>query len=247
MSCVTFGNAVDPRTDLELLRRNLPSKEYEEQIKSFRRYIFKRESWILQESQFLAFIGDVLNGSNEDNRVKLLRLLAHCAVRPDILSVFTDKEARLVKYVDANFERNSVEEQKSVSLLLCQMSSHESGRNFLLYQSPWLTGEGAKKCNSRMTANVAKISVQSLNPALRSFGLGLLHNISLKNESENCGEVLQAHFDLKRDLASFLQEFRDKRAKSLDEKDDKICQKALENFLRPTTTSNTADFDTNGT
>ena len=247
MTSVTFNNAVDPRTDLELLRRNLPLNEYEEQIKSFRNYIFKNESWILQETKFLSFISYILNDSNEDNRVKLLRLLAHCAVKADIMSIFTDKEMRLVKYIDANFERNSVEEQKSVCLLLCQMSSHSSGRNFLLYQSPWVNEEGAKKCNSQMTAKVAKISTESLNPALRSFGIGLLHNISLKNESENCGEVLQAHFDLKRDLASFLEEFKLKRAKSISENDGKICEKALENFLRPTTTSNTADFDTNGT
>ena len=92
--------------------------------------------------------------------------------------------------------------------------------------------------NAEITAKVAKISTKSLNPALKSFGLGLIHNLGLKNYSENCGEVLQAYFELKKDLLVFLTEFQEsKQGRNLAEKEAKICQKAIDNLKRPVDTA----------
>ena len=107
MSAVTFNNAVEPRSDLELLRRSLESRHkgrFEPQIKSLRSYVFNKDgSWLLQDAQFVEFVREVISEAEViDDKVKLVRILAFCANRPDLVSMFTadSKDMRILKVSD---------------------------------------------------------------------------------------------------------------------------------------------------
>ena len=247
MAFVTFPEAVEPRSELELLRRGLLKVEdedqrrlFEEQIKSLRGYVFrKHDCWVLQHADFAVFVDDVLRKRGSECRIKLLRLLAHCATRRDFTALFASAERKktLFEFFSDVFEGKigGVEEEKASALLLCHVASHADGRNVLLYLSPWtMSAESSTTCNAEISLKAASASLSSLNPMLRSFGVGLAHNLSLKldDEDKTCGEVLKQYFRLKRDFVSLLNNVLVKHRESgfLSAKDAELCEKAVVNF-----------------
>ena len=87
-----------------------------------REYIIKGEdSWIL-DTKLVNFIGALLEhrSLNPDIRAKLVRLLAAGALRDDFWSFLQmdRKDRHLMKYPH-DFENLTVEEQKAVTLFLC--------------------------------------------------------------------------------------------------------------------------------
>ena len=87
-----------------------------------REYVIKGEdSWIL-DTKLVNFIGALLEhrSLNPDIRAKLVRLLAAGALREDFWSFLQmDRKDRHLMKFPQDFENLTVEEQKAVTLFLC--------------------------------------------------------------------------------------------------------------------------------
>ncbi len=214
---MTFAQQIDPRSEVELLRRSLEGSgngQQLENLKNFRSYVFGREdAWVLS-STALPLIKDVLvppaqNGPEGTDRVRLMRVFAHCALKEEFCGLLsTDrKDNGLMCYI-SRFPSMSVEEQKAVALYLCHTSSHASGRQALLYFSSWSDSGGRMLNNAHITTSAAKECLQSYNPCLRDYGIALIFNLSLKfssGEQKTCFELLRSAEELVEDLVNFLQ------------------------------------------
>ena len=92
------------------------------QLPIIREYVIKGEdSWIL-DTKLVNFIGALLEhrSLNPDIRAKLVRLLAAGALRDDFWSFLQmDRKDRYLMKYPQDFENLTVEEQKAVTLFLC--------------------------------------------------------------------------------------------------------------------------------
>ena len=245
---VSYPNAVDARSEFQLLQRSLTKEsqeEYKDVLASFRSYVFNKEgSWAL-DAQLLRFIDAVLNGGAADpkNKVRLLRLLATCSVRQDFQVLLSnDRKTMVLLNYAARFSALPADEQTAAGLLLCNISSQHLGRSWLLYISKWRNSAGEETSNAEISSAVARCSAQSYNPALKKYAVGLIFNLSLKDvegyrEIENDasaatqnfeGSVLRATEQVTDELKQVLSSLLEKT--SLDEESRQLCQAAMDKF-----------------
>jgi hypothetical protein len=246
---VSYPKAVDARSEFQLLQRNLSQEsqaEFKDVLANFRSYVFNKEgSWSL-DAVLIRFIDSVLNESRDSkNKIRLLRLLATCSVRPDFQVLLSNdrKKMVLLNYA-ARISVLPADEQTAISLLLCNISSQHLGRSWLLYISKWPTSlaDDAETCNAEISTAVARNSVQSYNPALKKYGVGLIFNLSLKDvegyreiEKNSIvsthaleGSVLKANQQVTRELKAVLAALLEKT--NLDEEARILCQAAMDKF-----------------
>ena len=118
-SVITFPDTVNSRTDFETLSRLLEAMGLDKADKQClsdlrEEYVIKGgDSWVLEvlDTKLVNFIGALPEhrSLNPDIRAKLVRLLAAGPLRED---------RHLMKYTQV-FENLTVEEQKAVTLFLC--------------------------------------------------------------------------------------------------------------------------------
>lgn len=235
---VTFPEAVDARCEIELLMRSLDAsggQGFGDQLKSFRRYVFQRDaSWVL-DADFVDVSAAILEGERKDDKVRLLRLFAYCSTRRDFSSLYAnDRKVMTIMNYLRRFATLDVEEQKAAALFMCHASSHDRGRDYLLYLSGWVDSDGRETCNADITADAAVAAIKSPNPTLRSYGVALIHNLSLKESFRRYQEnedVLRGH---KRLADLFVDELRkaSSNSKATSTFPSELCQKTLDNFRK---------------
>ena len=163
-----------------------------------REYVIKGEdSWIL-DTKLVNFIGALLEhrSLNPDIRAKLVRLLAAGALRDDFWSFLQmDRKDRHLMKFPQDFENLTVEEQKAVTLFLCNNFSspkvqkkearHKQpkfiiefkGTDWLFYTSTWRLEDNTEVSNIKITSKVASFSLVSYTPSLQDYGSAMIYNI----------------------------------------------------------------------
>ena len=112
------------------------------QLPIVREYVIKGEdSWIM-DTKLVNFIGALLEhrSLNPDIRAKLVRLLAAGALRDDFWSFLQmDRKDRHLMKFPQDFENLTVEEQKAVTLFLCNNFSSPKVQNHSVQSYPLIS------------------------------------------------------------------------------------------------------------
>jgi len=184
---ITFPDTVNSRTDFDTLSRLLEAtgldKADKQCLSDLREYVIKGEdSWIL-DTKLVNFIGALLEhrSLNPDIRAKLVRLLAAGALREDFWSFLQmDRKDRHLMKFPQDFENLTVEEQKAVTLFLCNNFSSPKGTDWLFYTSTWRLEDNTEVSNIKITSKVASFSLVSYTPSLQDYGSAMIYNIAMK-------------------------------------------------------------------
>ena len=89
----------------------------------------------------LKFVGDVLNSSSSETKIRLLRVLAVCALKDTFVTLLHhDRQRRHLMNYANNFSDLSLNEQKAVAIFICNLFSHHQTQSWVLYFSEWAQG-----------------------------------------------------------------------------------------------------------
>ena len=135
---------LDKQTEISMLVKQTKAQWSDEdlkRVKDLQKYTLdKEDSWVLDEA-LLKFVGDVLNSSSSETKVRLLRVLAVCALKESFITFLNqDRQRRHLMNYANNFDKISLNEQKAVAIFICNLFSHVKTQNWALYFSEWAQG-----------------------------------------------------------------------------------------------------------
>ena len=231
VSANSFPSDVDPRTEIELLRRSLhrESPDFVPLLDCFRRYVFQQEgAWVLDAS-FVQMTRTILLQKQVENRTRLLRLFGHCAIRNDFVGLFSCRDKSVLNHVQ-NISTLDSDEQNAILLFLCNFSSHAEGRNILWYLSKWTSVDGSDTCNGRLVSQVAMFGLSSYNAMAKKYSIALIFNLSRKALFQNTVsvEILQEYKDIATELRQRLEPLL--KSKKLTPIQESQCVTAIKNL-----------------
>jgi len=195
---------LDKQTEISMLVKQTKAQWSDEdlkRVKDLQKYTLdKEDSWVLDEA-LLKFVGDVLNSSSSETKVRLLRVLAVCALKESFITFLNqDRQRRHLMNYANNFDKISLNEQKAVAIFICNLFSHVKTQNWALYFSEWAQGASGREkqtdeecienilfedpeitSNARITSKVARICLESLNPSLQDYGSAICYNIATRD------------------------------------------------------------------
>lgn len=184
---------IDPKTELEELVKLVDDKLVEEEkvaLEELHQYLlFGEGSWALGDS-FLMFVGHVLRDPeiSPESRVHLLRSLACCALKDDvILLLHQDRRDHVMMNYAQDIDRHTPEEQQALALFLCNLFENTNASEWLLYISEWEYNKQTVS-NIRITTKAAVHCLLATCPKLQDFGSAIVHNLA-------CKEVKTVVFD----------------------------------------------------
>ena len=146
---VLFEKGVlDKQTEISMLVKQTKAQWSDEdlkRVKDLQKYTLdKEDSWVLDEA-LLRFVGDVLNSSSSETKVRLFRVLAVCALKETFVTfLHQDRQRRHLMNYANNFSDLSLNEQKSVAVFICNLFSHSQTQSWALYFSEWAEGKVLK-------------------------------------------------------------------------------------------------------
>ena len=140
---------LDKQTEISMLVKQTKAQWSDEdlkRVKDLQKYTLdKEDSWVLDEA-LLNFVGDVLNSSSSKTKVRLLRVLAVCALKESFITFLNqDRQRRHLMNYANNFDKVSLNEQKAVAIFICNLFSHVKTQNWALYFSEWAQGSYKSK------------------------------------------------------------------------------------------------------
>ncbi|XP_040570706.1 uncharacterized protein [Lepeophtheirus salmonis] len=178
---VLFPDTANLRVEIELLKQ---CAEFDEEeivhIGDLRRFASgKVDGWVM-DSGIRDFVNVLLSRESLPSqvRVRVLRLLALCALRPEFGNFLAlDRKERVLMNKASSFESlsSSPEEQKALVLLFCNICSSSEGRDWLTYSYEW--GD-SRESNLKVATNLAALSLVSYTPSLQDIGSGLILNLA---------------------------------------------------------------------
>jgi hypothetical protein len=197
---------VDPKVELEELVKLVDDKIVEEEkvaLEELHQYLlFGEGSWALGDG-FLVFVAHILRGPDIslESRVHLLRSLACCALRDDvILLLHQDRKDHVMMNYVQDIDKHPPEEQQALALFLCNLFENPNASEWLLYISEWTFGN-QQLSNIRITTKAAVHCLLAPCPKLQDFGSAIIHNLA-------CKEVKTVVFDdISVELAMALLQF----------------------------------------
>lgn len=121
----------------------------------------------------------------EESKVRVLRILALCALKYNFINFLNlDRKQRSVMKCAKQFDELTINEQKAIATLICNLFSDPKTSSYALYFSEWelKTGNGTidKFTNAQLVVNLALSCLQSHNPSLIHSGAGIVYNISTR-------------------------------------------------------------------
>ena len=148
---------LDKQTEISMLVKQTKAQWSDEdlkRVKDLQKYTLdKEDSWVLDEA-LLNFVGDVLNSSSSETKVRLLRVLAVCALKESFITFLNqDRQRRHLMNYANNFDKVSLNEQKAVAIFICNLFSHVKTQNWALYFSEWAQGSYKSKSLYRIGPN----------------------------------------------------------------------------------------------
>ncbi|KAK7601806.1 hypothetical protein V9T40_009247 [Parthenolecanium corni] len=184
---IVFPNLVNLQEEFDkvigLVDGNIPPAEMQ-YFEELHQYMLEDEgSWALSDG-FLAFIGKLLSDQKfpDELRVRLLKVLAVAALKDDVILILhQDRREHVFMNYANNFDRLSLEEQKSLALFVCNLFENPSSSEWLLYISEWDSGTGSIS-NIRVTTKIAANSLLSENAELQNYGTAIVHNLACKEK-----------------------------------------------------------------
>ncbi|XKL64982.1 hypothetical protein PGB90_005068 [Kerria lacca] len=244
---IVFPNSVILQEEFDkvigLVDGNIPQGDMQF-FEELHQYMLEDEgSWALSDG-FLSFVGKLLNDQNfsPELRVRLLNVLAVAALKEDIILVLhQDRREHVFMNYAYNFDRISIDEQKSLALFIiaylepnvggakesgrmngnifvCNLFENPSSSEWLLYISEWDCGSG-NISNIRVTTKIAENSLLSENEMLQNYGSAIVHNLACKEVFDDVAVEL---------TMAILQFFNSKP----DEEKLFRCMKALAKFIQ---------------
>uniref|UniRef100_A0A1B6D8S0 PPPDE domain-containing protein n=1 Tax=Clastoptera arizonana TaxID=38151 RepID=A0A1B6D8S0_9HEMI len=190
---VVFKEAVDVRIEFDNLVGLIDGKLSQDEMTSLEelhQYMLEDEgSWALGEN-FLLFIGRLLNDKSlpEEVCVHALNVLACAGLKDDVILVLhQDRKDHILMNFAYEIDRLSLNQQKALSLFVCNLFENLSSSEWLLYISEWQYNNSAIS-NIRVTTKVAVNSLLSDDADLRDRGTAIIHNLA-------CKEVKTVVFD----------------------------------------------------
>jgi hypothetical protein len=135
---------LDKQTEISMLVKQTKAQWSDEdlkRVKDLQKYTLdKEDSWVLDEA-LLRFVGDVLNSSSSETKIRLLRVLAVCALKETFVTFLHQDRQRkhLMNYANS-FTDLSVNEQKALAIFMCNLFSHQQTQSWVLYFSEWAQG-----------------------------------------------------------------------------------------------------------
>lgn len=180
---VTF-ELYDARTELKLLQSQLTSDKDKEHAKDLQKFLLQKEqdySWLLDD-QLHSLIASTLSSGSEDGKTRLLRILSLCSLKSSFINFINlDRKTRSIMNYATQFQTLSLNEQKALAVLICNLFSHPQTSNYAIYFSQWTSNQGKLLSNAQIVVDLASHCLSSLNPSLIQYGSGIMFNISLKH------------------------------------------------------------------
>ena len=142
---ILFSNGVlDKQTEISMLVKQTKSQWSDDdlkRVKDLQKYTLdKEDSWVLDEA-LMNFVGDVLNSSSTETKIRLFRVLAVCALKNTFVTfLHHDRQRRHLMNYANNFSELTLNEQKSVALFLVNLFSDPQTQSWVLYFSEWSPG-----------------------------------------------------------------------------------------------------------
>ncbi|XP_077294725.1 uncharacterized protein LOC143917177 isoform X3 [Arctopsyche grandis] len=159
-------------------------------LEELRVYLVEGEgSWALGDN-FLNFIGRLLGDASlpSSTREAVLNTLTCAALRDDvILLLHQDRREHILMNFAFSIDRMELNEQRALSMFVCNMFEHLSPSEWLLYISEW-PHTNQQISNIRVTTKVAVHSLLSEDEKLKDIGSAIVHNLA-------CKEVKTVVFD----------------------------------------------------
>ena len=143
---VLFDKGIlDKQTEISMLMKQTKAQWSDDdlkRVKDLQKYTLdKEDSWVLDEA-LMKFVGDVLNSSSSETKIKLFRVLAVCALKETFVTfLHQDRQRRHVMNYMNNFSDLSLSEQKTVAIFICNLFSHHQTQSWVLYFSEWSEGK----------------------------------------------------------------------------------------------------------
>lgn len=201
-SVILFASSVDKRTEMSMLMQQIKKQWSDQDYKCCRdlqKYVLdKEDAWVL-DRDLLAFVGDVLCSISAETKVRLMRVLAVCALKESFVHfLHQDREKRHLMNYANKFDQLTLDEQKAVGLFICHLFANQQTQNWALYFSEWTAGYGddddssedegdengdppsETTSNARITAKITRMCLQDLNPTLQGYGGAIAHNLALR-------------------------------------------------------------------
>ena len=140
---------LDKQTEISMLMKQTKAQWSDEdlkRVKDLQKYTLdKEDSWVLDEA-LMNFVGDVLNSSSSETKIRLFRVLAVCALKETFVTfLHQDRKMRHVMNYMNKFSFLSLSEQKAVAIFICNLFSHPQTQSWALYFSEW--SEGKNDCS----------------------------------------------------------------------------------------------------
>ena len=142
---VLFDKGVlDKQTEMSMLLKQTKAQWSDsdlKRVKDLQKYTLdKEDSWVLDDA-LLQFVGDVLNSSSFETKIRLFRVLAVCALKDTFVTFLHQDRTRrhLMNYIN-KFSDLSLNEQKAIGIFVCNLFAHPQTQNWVLYFSEWTPG-----------------------------------------------------------------------------------------------------------
>ena len=184
---VVFRESVDKRTEMSMLMQQIKKQWSDDDYKRTRdlqKYALdKEDAWVLDKA-LVDFVGDVLKSISVETKIRLMRVLAVCALKQSFVHfLHQDRERRyLMNYING-FVHLSLDEKKAVGLFICHLFANAQTQNWALYFSDWETDDEddpETTSNARITGKVTRLCLQDLNPTLQSYGGAIVYNLAIR-------------------------------------------------------------------
>ena len=136
---------IDKQTEVSMLIKQTRAQWSDDdlkRVKDLQKYALdKEDAWVLDEA-LIQFVGDVLNSASSEMKIRLLRVLAACALKDTFVTFLHHDRTRrhLMNYAN-KFNDLSLNEQKAIGLFICNLFAHSPTQSWALYFSEWIPGK----------------------------------------------------------------------------------------------------------
>ncbi|KAK9883270.1 hypothetical protein WA026_001453 [Henosepilachna vigintioctopunctata] len=182
---VVFTDLIDVKSEFDALIGLIDGKissEEQRSMEELSQYMLEDEgSWALSDG-FLTFVGRLLQDQafSIEVRIRIMNILAVAALKDDvILLLHQDRKDHFLMNYAFEIDRNSIEEQRALSLFIANMFENLSSSEWLLYISEW-TFKGQQISNIRVTTKVGVHCLLADDAILQDRGSAIIHNLACK-------------------------------------------------------------------
>jgi hypothetical protein len=131
---------IEARTELKLLQDQLQDETQLQSIKDLQKFIVQKDennAWLLDD-RVHNLVTEILSQGCQDAKIRVLRILAVCALRDNFINFLNiDRKVRAIMNFALTFENLSLNEQKALAMMFCNLFSRPQTASYALYFSEW--------------------------------------------------------------------------------------------------------------